>query len=106
MNGRPDLGQFTTSGWVAILQTMVVHMSETAKQLVAKFEAIVATAEAEQRPAEIEVGEYMNWATADVIARSAFGGNYESGKQIFAHLDEVKTISLSNFKYELIPGYK
>jgi hypothetical protein len=32
---------------------------------------------------ELEVGDYMTHVTADIIAFTTFGSNYEKGKKVF-----------------------
>ncbi|CAK9209033.1 unnamed protein product [Sphagnum troendelagicum] len=57
---------------------------------------------------ELEVGDYMTHVTADIIARTAFGSNYEKGKKMFE--EQVTLVDLMDQRdqqrFGAIPGYR
>ncbi len=57
---------------------------------------------------ELEVGDYIKHVTADIIALTAFGSNYEKGKKVFEQ--QVALINLMNQRdkqqFSAIPGYR
>jgi hypothetical protein len=55
---------------------------------------------------EIDVhGELQNF-TSDVIAKTAFGSNYEEGKRIFLLQDQHKYLAYQAFGNVYIPGFR
>jgi len=44
--------------------------------------------------AKLEVGDYMTHVTTDIIARTAFGSNYEKRKKVFE--EQVTLLDLTN----------
>jgi hypothetical protein len=57
--------------------------------------------------AKLEVGDHMTHVTADIIAFTAFGSNYEKGKKVFQQ--QVALINLmgqrNRQRFSAIPGY-
>jgi len=41
---------------------------------------------------ELEVSDYMKHVTADIIALTAFGSNYEKGKKVFEQVTLIKSM--------------
>jgi hypothetical protein len=56
---------------------------------------------------ELEVSDYMKHVTADIIALTAFGSNYEKGKKVFEQVTLIKSMDQRDKQqFNAIPGYK
>jgi cytokinin trans-hydroxylase len=84
---------------------MVVTMEKSASSMVDEWEKKVRDGGGN---VELEVGDYMTHVTADIIARTTFGSNYEKGKKMFD-----KQVTIFNLTYQrnkqqfsAIPGYR
>ncbi|KAI9117504.1 hypothetical protein K1719_011670 [Acacia pycnantha] len=55
---------------------------------------------------EIEVSEWFQTLTEDVITRTAFGSSYEDGKAIFRLQAQQMVIAAEAFQKVFIPGYR
>ncbi|CAK9267584.1 unnamed protein product [Sphagnum jensenii] len=56
--------------------------------------------------AELEVGDYMTHVTADIIAFTAFGSNYEKGKTVFQQVTLINLMGQRDRqRFSAIPGY-
>lgn len=55
---------------------------------------------------EIEVVEWFQYLTEDVITRTAFGRSYEDGKAIFRLQAEQMRLAADAFQKVFIPGYR
>ncbi|KAJ6862861.1 cytochrome P450 734A1-like [Populus alba x Populus x berolinensis] len=55
---------------------------------------------------EIEVSEWFQTLTEDVITRTAFGSSYEDGKAIFQLQAQQMVLAAVAFRRVLIPGYR
>ncbi len=55
---------------------------------------------------ELEVGDYMTHVTADIIALTAFGSNYEKGKKVFEQQVALMNLTDQRVKqqFSAIPG--
>ncbi len=58
---------------------MIVAMEKSASSMVDEWEKKVKDGGSH---AELEVGDYMTHVTADIIAFTAFGSNYEKGQKV------------------------
>lgn len=87
------------------LKAMVADMHLSAVQMTNDWAEIIA--KAPSKSAEVEVAYDLRNATADILARTCFGSDYESGKEVFGKqellLDLVFQTAVAN---ALIPGYK
>ncbi|CAM6033945.1 unnamed protein product [Sphagnum compactum] len=52
---------------------------------------------------ELEVGDYMRYVTADIIAHTAFGSSYEKGRKVFDQQLKPKSPQASEFPYNTVP---
>lgn len=59
-----------------------------------------------EREVEIEVSEWFQGLTEDVITRMAFGSSYEEGKAIFRLQSQQMVLAAEAFQKVLIPGYR
>lgn len=59
-----------------------------------------------EREVEIEVSEWFQGLTEDVITRMAFGSSYEQGKAIFRLQSHQMLLAADAFQKVLIPGYR
>jgi hypothetical protein len=84
---------------------MVVTMEKSASSMVDEWEKKVKDGGGN---VELEVGDYMKHVTADIIARTAFGSNYEKGKKVFE--EQVTLLDLTDQRnkqrFSAIPGYR
>lgn len=55
---------------------------------------------------EIEVSEWFQTLTEDVITRTAFGSSYEDGKAIFKLQAQQMHLASDAFQKVFIPGYR
>lgn len=55
---------------------------------------------------EIEVSEWFQNFTEDVITRTAFGSSYEDGKAIFRLQGKQMALAADVFQKVFIPGYR
>lgn len=55
---------------------------------------------------EIEVSEWFQTLTEDVITRTAFGTSYEDGKTIFTLQAQQMVLAAEAFQKVFIPGYR
>lgn len=55
---------------------------------------------------EIEVSEWFQNLTEDIITRTAFGSSYEDGKAIFRLQAQQMVLVAEAFQKVFIPGYR
>lgn len=55
---------------------------------------------------EIEVSEWFQTLTEEVITRTAFGSSYEDGKAIFRLQGQQMALAADVFQKVFIPGYR
>lgn len=55
---------------------------------------------------EVEVSEWFQLLTEDVITRTAFGSSYEDGKAIFRLQAQQMELAAETFRKVFIPGYR
>ena len=60
----------------------------------------------EKGEVEIEVSEWFQTLTEDVITRTAFGSSYEDGKAIFRLQAQQMVLAADAFQKVFIPGYR
>jgi len=60
----------------------------------------------EKGEVEIEVSEWFQSLTEDVITRTAFGSSYEDGKAIFRLQGQQMDLAADAFQKVFIPGYR
>ncbi|KAH8940043.1 hypothetical protein BDL97_15G067200 [Sphagnum fallax] len=86
------------------LKAMVIPMEKSASSMAHEWEKKVRDGGGN---VELEVGDYMKRVTADIIALTAFGSNYEKGKKVFEQ--QVTLINLMDQRdkqqFSAIPGY-
>jgi hypothetical protein len=84
---------------------MVIPMEKSASSMAHEWEKKVRDGGGN---VELEVGDYMKRVTADIIALTAFGSNYEKGKKVFEQ--QVTLINLMDQRdkqqFSAIPGYR
>lgn len=60
----------------------------------------------EKGEVDIEVSEWFQTLTEDVITRTAFGSSYEDGKAIFRLQAQQMVLAADAFQKVFIPGYR
>lgn len=55
---------------------------------------------------EIEVSEWFQTLTEDIVAQTAFGHSYEDGKAIFRLQAQQMVLASEAFQKVFIPGYR
>jgi hypothetical protein len=65
---------------------MIVAMEKRASSMVDEWEKKVKNSGGH---AELEVGDYMTHVTADIIAFTAFGSNYEKGQKFATSFNKL-----------------
>jgi hypothetical protein len=82
---------------------MIVAMEKSASSMVDEWEKKVKDGGSH---AELEVGDYMTHVTADIIAFTAFGSNYEKGKTVFQQVTLINLMGQRDRqRFSAIPGY-
>ncbi|KAI8552357.1 hypothetical protein RHMOL_Rhmol06G0260300 [Rhododendron molle] len=84
------------------LKLMVPAMYSSCCEMIGKWEVLVST----NRSCELDVWPYLSNLTADVISRTAFGSDYEEGKQIFQLQKEQADILMQPLRSIYIPGWR
>ncbi|XP_061345306.1 cytochrome P450 734A1 [Gastrolobium bilobum] len=79
---------------IPVMETSVVEMLE-------KWSAM-----SEKGEVEVEVSEWFQTLTEDVITRTAFGSSYEDGKAIFRLQAQQMLLAADAFQKVFIPGYR
>ncbi|KAL3508816.1 hypothetical protein ACH5RR_028217 [Cinchona calisaya] len=81
------------------LKYMLPAMWLSCSEVVGKWEKLT-----EKGSCEFDVLPYVESLTADVISRTAFGSNYEEGKQMFQLLKEQSKLTFQMIQSIYIPG--
>lgn len=80
---------------------MVPVMAKSVTEMLEKWMAMSKSGEV-----EIEVSEWYQTLTEDVITRMAFGSSYEDGKAIFQLQAQQMVMAAEAFQKVFIPGYR
>ncbi|KAJ9688576.1 hypothetical protein PVL29_014298 [Vitis rotundifolia] len=83
------------------LKLMVPVMAKSVTEMLEKWMAMSKSGEV-----EIEVSEWFQTLTEDVITRMAFGSSYEDGKAIFQLQAQQMVMAAEAFQKVFIPGYR
>ncbi|KAF8400696.1 hypothetical protein HHK36_013996 [Tetracentron sinense] len=83
------------------LKLLLPVMGKSVVEMLDKWSAMSASGEV-----EIEVSDWFQTLTEDVITRTAFGSSYEDGKAIFRLQAKQMVIAAEAFQKVLIPGYR
>lgn len=81
---------------------MVPAMNSSCCEMISKWEVLVST----KGSCELDVWPDLCNLTADVISRTAFGSDYDEGKQIFQLQKELTEIVMPNLRSIYIPGWR
>ncbi|KAH7861086.1 hypothetical protein Vadar_021576 [Vaccinium darrowii] len=84
------------------LKLMAPAMYSSCSEMVSKWEVLVST----KGSCELDVWPYLSNLTADVISRTAFGSDYDEGKQIFQLQKELMNIMMQLLRSIYIPGLR
>ncbi|XP_019165680.1 PREDICTED: cytochrome P450 CYP72A219-like [Ipomoea nil] len=82
------------------LKVMVPAFYKTSREMVDKWDNIV-----KPEGSEVNVGPYLSILTSDAIARTAFGSNFEEGRNIFHNLDKLTMLINELGPFAFIPQY-
>lgn len=80
---------------------MVPVMAKSVSEMLEKWRAMSESGEV-----EIEVSEWYQTLTEDVITRMAFGSSYEDGKAIFQLQAQQMVMAAEAFQKVFVPGYR
>lgn len=75
--------------------------SQSVVQMLEKWVAMSDSGEV-----EVEVSEWFQTLTEDIITRTAFGSSYEDGKAIFRLQAQQMVLASEAFQKVFIPGYR
>jgi len=84
------------------LKLMVPAMYSSCSEMISKWEVLVST----KGSCELDVWPYLSNLTEDVISRTAFGSDYDEGKQIFQLQKELTNIMMQLLRSIYIPGWR
>ncbi|KAL9326255.1 hypothetical protein ACSQ67_006900 [Phaseolus vulgaris] len=83
------------------LKLLIPVMATSVVEMLEKWSAM-----GEKGEVEIEVSEWFQSLTEDVITRTAFGSSYEDGKAIFRLQGQQMDLAADAFQKVFIPGYR
>ncbi|XP_047164614.1 cytochrome P450 734A1-like [Vigna umbellata] len=83
------------------LKLLIPVMATSVVEMLEKWSAM-----GEKGEVEIEVSEWFQRLTEDVITRTAFGSSYEDGKAIFRLQGQQMDLAADAFQKVFIPGYR
>lgn len=91
--------------WLMIImnafQLLIPVMATSIVDMMDKWSAMSSSGEV-----EIEVSEWFQNLTEDIITRTAFGSSYEDGKAIFRLQAQQMVLVAEAFQKVFIPGYR
>ncbi|KAH7860249.1 hypothetical protein Vadar_011165 [Vaccinium darrowii] len=87
---------------IAKSKLMVPAMYSSCCEMISKWEGLVST----KGSCELDIWPYLSNLTADVISRTAFGSDYDEGKQIFQLQKELADIIMQLSGSIYIPGWR
>lgn len=82
-------------------QLLIPVMATSIVDMMDKWSAMSSSGEV-----EIEVSEWFQNLTEDIITRTAFGSSYEDGKAIFKLQAQQMVLVAEAFQKVFIPGYR
>ncbi|KAI4335779.1 hypothetical protein L6164_014389 [Bauhinia variegata] len=85
------------------LKLLMPAMATSVEDMLEKWWAM---SENESGEVEIEVSEWFQRLTEDIITRTAFGSSYEDGKAIFRLQAQQMLLAADAFQKVFIPGYR
>ncbi|KAG5564573.1 hypothetical protein RHGRI_000678 [Rhododendron griersonianum] len=83
------------------LKLLIPMASQSVIQMLEKWVAMSDSGEV-----EVEVSEWFQTLTEDIITRTAFGSSYEDGKAIFRLQAQQMVLASEAFQKVFIPGYR
>ncbi|KAK9706112.1 hypothetical protein RND81_07G104700 [Saponaria officinalis] len=83
------------------LKLLIPTVGKSVEEMAGKWDRMMVDNEV-----EIEVSEWFQGLTEDVITRMAFGKSYEEGKEIFMLQSQQMLLASEAFQKVLIPGYR
>ncbi|KAJ4717545.1 Cytochrome P450 [Melia azedarach] len=84
------------------LKDMLPQLYISCSDMVEKWKTLVS----EKESYELDVWPHIQTLTADVISRTAFGSNFEEGRQIFELVREQLRLSVESLQYVYVPGWR
>ena len=86
------------------MQLLIPMVGKSVEEMLDKWNHMMR--EKGDREVEIEVSEWFQGLTEDVITRMTFGSSYEQGKAIFKLQSQQMILAAEAFQKVLIPGYR
>ncbi|KAF6164530.1 hypothetical protein GIB67_025356 [Kingdonia uniflora] len=83
------------------LKLLIPVMGKSVSDMMDKWEAMSGAGEV-----EIDVSDWFQTLTEDIITRTAFGSGYEDGKAIFRLQTQQEVFAAEAFQKVFIPGYR
>lgn len=80
---------------------MIPLIGKSVLEMVEKWSVMTDTDEV-----EIEVSDWYQSLTEDVITRTAFGSSYDDGKSVFQLQAQQMVFAADAFRKVFIPGYR
>lgn len=88
------------------MQLLIPMVGKSVEEMLDKWDRMMLERGGGEREVEIEVSEWFQGLTEDVITRMAFGSSYEEGKAIFRLQSQQMVLAAEAFQKVLIPGYR
>uniref|UniRef100_A0A7C8ZHZ3 11-oxo-beta-amyrin 30-oxidase n=1 Tax=Opuntia streptacantha TaxID=393608 RepID=A0A7C8ZHZ3_OPUST len=92
------------------LKLLVPMVGKSVEEMLEKWDQKMRVEEGERggekEEVEIEVSEWFQGLTEDVITRMTFGSSYEQGKAIFSLQNQQMVLAAEAFQKVLVPGYR
>lgn len=83
---------------------MIPLVEESVVEMVEKWWSMAESVESSE--VEIDVYDWFQTLTEDVITKTAFGSSYEDGKAIFKLQNQQMILASQAFQKVFIPGYR
>ncbi|KAJ4842393.1 hypothetical protein Tsubulata_000940 [Turnera subulata] len=84
------------------LKLMTPILNQSCNEMIKTWEELIP----KEGSCEIDVWPFLQNLTCDVIARAAFGSNYEEGKRIFDLLKEQTVLVIQALQSGYLPGWR
>jgi hypothetical protein len=86
------------------LQRLVPHVGKSVAALAEKWRAMASAGVSGE--VEVDVEEWFQAVTEEVITRTTFGRSYDDGRVVYAMQSQLMAHASETFRKVLVPGYR